>query len=400
MVGLACAQLVRQWAPDNRAWLPALLWVLGVACVVPLLSLAANLPQLLGLHGGQQIFQAACAACHGPGGEGTPQYIAGFEQPDSFPHFNKCDESEDEYTRDWTEIIRDGGPARGFSQIMPAFGSVLTPEQINELVRYLRSLCTDHSWPPGELNVPRALITDKAFPENEVILTSGINARGAPGISNELELEKTLGSTNELDIIMPFSWVQQPSGNLSGGVGDLITGVSHVLLSHLDSNPGPLYEATGSILAVQGQITWATGNVGKGLGAGETQLGAFAAYDQVFPAQSFLQVQVGGEQPLHTYNLASSLYLNAAFGKSFEQGTGFGRQWSPMVEVTANRSLASGAVTEWDLLPEFQVTLNTRQHVRADIGYLVPINDTAARPRQIMFYVNWDFADGGLLEGW
>jgi hypothetical protein len=79
---------------------------------------------------------------------------------------------------------------------------------------------------------------------------------------------------------------------------------------------------------------------------------------------------------------------------------GFGRQWSPMLEVTANRSLAAGAVTEWDVLPEFQVTLNARQHVRADLGYLVPINDTADRPRQIMFYVNWDFADGGLLEGW
>jgi mono/diheme cytochrome c family protein len=375
----------------------AVLAALVCAAVAP--ARAADLPRLRGLHGGNQIYLAACAACHGPGGAGTPEYVSGFERPDTFPHFNKCDESAPENTRDWTAIIRDGGPARGFSQIMPAFGSALTPQQIEAVVQYLRSLCTDRSWPPGELNVPRALITDKAFPESEAILTSTLNASGAPGISNEFEYEHLLGSSSGLDVEVPFGWVHKPAGGLFGGIGDLTAGVKHVLLSHLHGS-GPLYERSGSILAVQGEVTLATGNASQGLGGGQSGLGGFVAFDQLLPAQGFLQLQAGGERPLHTESDPASLYLYAVIGRSFNQGMGFGRQWSPMLELTAKRDLRTGAVTDWGLLPEFQVTLSTRQHVRADIGYLLPLNAARSRQRQIMLYVLWDWFDGGLFEGW
>jgi len=378
--------------------------LLAAAACAPWLSHAANLPELLGLHSGRQIFQAGCAACHGPSGEGTPQYLAGFVRPDSFPNFSECYGSEDEYTRDWTEIIRDGGPARGFSQIMPAFGSVLTAQQINAVVRYVRSLCTDHdtSWPPGELNVPEPLITDKAYPENDLYLTTTINAqRGrAAGIANELQSENTIGSTNQLQILAPVNWVAQPGGGLYGGIGDVTTGFSHVFYAHLNDAPGPLYDETGSIFGLQGQITWATGDAARGLGTGQTELGAYAMYDLVLPHRMFLDLQPGGEVPVHTHYLPRSVYLNTAFGTSLNQGMGVGREWSPMVEVTANRDLAQGAVTDWDVMPEVQVSLNKRQNIRADLGYLVPVNDTANRPQQIWLFFEWDWADGGLFEGW
>lgn len=388
-------------------WLAAALLV-AAALYAPWLARAANLPDLLGLHGGREIWQAACAACHGPNGEGTPTSIAGFQKPDSFPQFNECNQSADEYTRDYTEIIRDGGPARGFSQIMPAFGSVLTTQQINAVVKYVRSLCTDHdaAWPPGELNPPRALITDKAFPENEWILTTDFNAqRGrAAEIDDEIESENMVGSTNEVSVSVPVNWVTQPGAGLYGGIGDVTTGFSHVLYQHLGNNL-PLYSNTGSILALQGEVTWATGNAARGLGAGETQLGVYAMYDVILPHQLFLQLQPGGELPLHTYNLARSVFLNAAFGGTLYQapryqGVGFGRQWSPMVEVIANRDLAPGAVTDWNVMPEFQVSLNRRQNIRAALGYLIPVNDTADRSQQVWCYIEWDWGDGGLFEGW
>jgi hypothetical protein len=71
-----------------------------------------------------------------------------------------------------------------------------------------------------------------------------------------------------------------------------------------------------------------------------------------------------------------------------------------MVEVVANRDLTGGATTNFDEVTEFQVTLNQRQHIRAALGYLVPINNTAGRPRQIELYFLWDWFDGGFLEGW
>ncbi len=39
---------------------------------------------------GEQIFKAACVACHGPDGKGQPQSVLGFEPPASFPDFTDC----------------------------------------------------------------------------------------------------------------------------------------------------------------------------------------------------------------------------------------------------------------------------------------------------------------------
>ena len=79
---------------------------------------------------------------------------------------------------------------------------------------------------------------------------------------------------------------------------------------------------------------------------------------------------------------------------------GFGRLWSPMVEVLADRELISGEKTNWDLLPQMQVTLSRRQHIRANVGVRFPVNNTSSRSTQVMFYLLWDWFDGGLREGW
>ena len=55
---------------------------------------------------------------------------------------------------------------------------------------------------------------------------------------------------------------------------------------------------------------------------------------------------------------------------------------------------------DWDIMPEIQVTLSPRQHIRADIGVRTPITDTADRNPQIYFYILWDWADGHFWNGW
>lgn len=360
---------------------------------------AASLAQQLGLRSGREIYQGACAACHGPEGHGTPQTIAGFTQPDTFPHFDKCDETTPEFTEDYTAVIRDGGPARGFSPIMPSFGGVLTADEINKVVRYLRSLCKEPGWPLGELNVPRALVTEKAFPESETVFTTTGNVKGPASVTNEVDYERVLGKHDQLEVALPFGWAHQPGAGLGAGLGDITIGDKHVLFSRLNAAPdAPLYESTGSIFSLQGEVTLPTGSVSKGLGTGETQFGVFGAYDLLLPAQTFIQLQAGADFPLHVHETSRSVFLHTAFGKTFS--VDFGRQWSPMIEVLGDRELSTGMVTDWDLLPEFQVTLNRRQHIRAALGYRVPINDTAGRPKQIMAYFLWDWFDGGLLEGW
>jgi mono/diheme cytochrome c family protein len=365
------------------------------------LAFSGNLPERLGLRGGRAIYDGACAACHGSNGEGTPTAVAGFEQPATFPHFNKCDETTPEFTRDWKAVILQGGAARGFSHIMPSFAGVLSSKQVDEVIAYLRSLCPDTAWPLGELNVPRALVTEKAFPESETVLTSAINAQGAAGISSELDYERILSKRDQLEIAVPFEWARQEGGASAGGIGDVAVGVKHVLFSRLDApGDGPLSDSTGSILSVQGEVLLPTGSASRGFGSGEPGLGAFAAYDRLFAAQTFLQLQAGVELPLRTTHVARSAYVRTAFGKTLAEGGGAGRLWTPMLEVVADRDLTRGATTDYDVVAEFQVTLNRRQHVRAALGYLVPVNDTAGRPRQIELYFLWDWFDGGFLEGW
>jgi hypothetical protein len=71
-----------------------------------------------------------------------------------------------------------------------------------------------------------------------------------------------------------------------------------------------------------------------------------------------------------------------------------------MLELLTDREFEEGASTNIDVVPQVQVTLSRRQHVRANIGLQVPVNHTTGRPVQLQLYVLWDWFDGGFLEGW
>src|SRR5438046_2270094 len=144
----------------------------------------------LKLDTGEDIFKAACIGCHGPNGKGQPQTTLGFEPPSTFPDFTDCNGSTRERTFDWRATIHEGGRGRGFSEIMPSFAEALTLDQIDKVVRYLRTLCDEPGWPLGELNLPRALATEKAFPEDEAVLTTTVNRTGPGGVATEIGYEK------------------------------------------------------------------------------------------------------------------------------------------------------------------------------------------------------------------
>src|SRR5438477_12810071 len=99
------------------------------------------------LRTGKEIYEAGCAGCHGGDGSGAPQSTIGFEKPDTFPDFTKCNQTTPEDNWAWKSVIRDGGPSRGFSQIMPSFSGALSPEQIEAVVEYLRGFCKEKGWP-------------------------------------------------------------------------------------------------------------------------------------------------------------------------------------------------------------------------------------------------------------
>ena len=71
-----------------------------------------------------------------------------------------------------------------------------------------------------------------------------------------------------------------------------------------------------------------------------------------------------------------------------------------MLELLGKWEDVPGYETEWDLVPQFQVTLNTRQHIMAATGFRVPITQRSSRDVEFVFYLLWDWFDGGVLAGW
>src|SRR5262249_27534828 len=285
--------------------------------------------------------------CHGIDGKGTPQTVAGFAPPDTFPDFTRCDQTTAEPDSAWKALILHGGEYRGFSQIMPSFSEALTSAQIDRVIGYLRSLCTESHWPRGELNLPRALVTEKAYPENEVVLSTSVNAQGAPGFESHIIHEQRFGMKNQLEVDVPFNFAHQNHG-WNGGIGDITLGLKREIFFSM---------RTGSIFSLQGSILVPTGSRSRGFWSGTTTLRTFAAFDQLFRTNTFIQFQTGAELPVHTDIAPQAVFFNTAIGQSFAFDHGLGRLWSPMMEFLADRDLFTSAKTNWDVLPQMQVTL-------------------------------------------
>lgn len=373
--------------------------VLGL-CGVLCLSLSAMIPKLSSqtlryprppsaMHG-REIYRGGCIACHGEMGRGAPLTQTEFRRPASFPDFTECSQTTSESNVTWKAIIVNGGPGRGFSTIMPAFGQLLSSNDIDDVIAYLRTLCGDRRWPQGELNLPRAIVTEKAYPEDEFVLSTAANVTGAPGFVTDYIHEERFGIRNQLEVDLP-QYDQDQNHNWENGPGDITIGVKRVMYANL---------RTGSILSLQGGILPPTGNSKLGFGAGTTTFEPFLAFDQLFPTNTWVQFQMGADLPRHPDISPQSIFYRTAIGQSLARDHRLGRLWSPMVEFLASRDLDDGAKTDWDVMPEMQVTLSRRQHVALGVGVRQPFTDTAGRQMQVEGYVLWDWADGRLWKGW
>jgi hypothetical protein len=312
----------------------------------------------------------------------------GFETP--LPDFTDCSFSTVEPDADWMAVSHDGGPARGFDRRMPAFGDALADAELQRVLDHIRGFCGNPAWPRGELNLPRPLVTEKAFPENEAVLTTTVNATGGGAIGNELLYEQRLGARTQYEVVVPVLVQEAESGGWTRGLGDVAVAVKHVVTHSLDR---------GHILSASGELILPTGKESLGLGGGVTTFEPFVTFGQLLPADGFLQAQAGLELPFDADRAGREAFWRITIGKTFTQGR-FGRSWSPMVEWLAAREFEDEARVQWDVVPEMQVTLNRRQHLIVNVGVRIPVNERAGRSTQVITYFLWDWFDGGLRDGW
>lgn len=343
---------------------------------------------------GREIYLYACANCHGMDGKGRSQSRLGFTDP--LPDFTDCDFAVREPDSDWVAVAAQGGPSRGFSEMMPAFGKVLTVEQIEKAVGHIRTFCTDHSWPAGELNLPLALFTEKAFPEDEAIITASVS-EDMERISGEFIYEQRFGPRNQVEIKIPFGWSEMtvlgeldPTTDWASSLGDVAVGVKRALYHSLKG---------GSIFSAAAEVILPTGDEARGFGKGTLVFEPFVSFGQILPSEFFLHSQAGLEIPTKTETAKNEAFLRLVLGRTFTSGP-WGRAWSPMIELLASRELVSGEEINWDVVPEIQVTLNKRQHIMFNIGVRIPVNNTSGRYVSVAAYLLWDWFDGGFFEGW
>jgi mono/diheme cytochrome c family protein len=336
---------------------------------------------------GEALYAAACVACHGPDGRGQAASIVGFETP--LPDFTDCGFTTPEADIDWSAVVHLGGRARALDRRMPAFTDALSEAEIGRVIAYVRGFCKEPRWPRGELNFPRAFFTEKAYPENEAVLTATMSRRPAAAVENAFLFEHRLGRRAQYEVNVPVV-LQQGDSGWRRGLGDVNAAVKYALFDSL---------ARGGIVSAGGEVTLPTGKETEGLGGGTTIIEAFAMAGMALPNDGFVQFHTGVAIPTRDDLASREFFWRTAFGKTFFRNR-WGRQWSPMAEVLIARPFGADAQTEWDVVPQVQVSLSGLQHVLVNVGVRIPMSQRDSRGRAALVYLLWDWFDGGLFSNW
>ena len=367
--------------------LPVVLVLCGPALFVSP-AMAASEKQSLD---GHALFTQNCAACHGEDGRGDRKLSdLGFAHFGvKMPDFTDCSFANREADNDWSSTIHRGGRARAFPRAMPAWDQALSDDEINAIIGYLRSKCEKSKWVRGEFNFPLAMYTEKAFPEDELVNINQLNTRDY-GFTSTSIFEKRFGPTGQLEVNLPISTVTGPLGHAQTGIGDMGVAWKQNLLADVDQ---------GTIFSALGEVVLPTGSYARGLGRGTWAFETHALFGQIL-GDWFFQSDLFGEFPVGK-DLPHEAHGNFALGRTFAEDEGWGRAWSPQLELLTTQDLVSGAKLQWDIVPQLQVSLSTRQHVLASFGARIPLNDRGGdRQTQFVFYLIWDWYDAGLLQGW
>ena len=318
----------------------------------------------------EDVYRAACMTCHGVDGKGGSKAASAT---------CRCPTSPTARSRR-PSPIPTGRPSStkadrsaASTSHMPAFGDALSAEEIGLAVRHLRTFCTEPAWPRGDLNLPRAFFTEKAFPENEAVWTTGVHA--APTGSRSATTWSTSAASaratrSRSSCRSTFS--RRRAGSWTRGLGDVAVAFKRAFYASMK---------TGRIAAAGVEVALPTGKEELGLGNGFTIFEPFAMWGPGAAAQhrSCRCTAASRCRPTQSKGKKEA-YLRTAIGTTFAQNRGFGRAWSPQVEVLWARP--EGGASEWDVVPQLQVTLSKLQHVMVAGGVRIPLNERDERRRR------------------
>ncbi|MFZ2235746.1 MAG: cytochrome c [Dokdonella sp.] len=333
---------------------------------------------------GEAVFSTHCASCHGSSGKpdpDSPLVKALGVVPADFD--DKLFNSREPVSA-WKTVVTHGGPALGFSEMMPAFGGTLSEADIDAVLAYIKTdLGGEHDYPDGDLNLYLPLRTKKVFPEDEWVWKQRYSGQdGDDAWKSTLEYEFRIGKRAQgiMEVTHETKGSRSEFGHLEPGfkyvfshdrrAGFILAGAAQVAVplnrdAHWEFLP---YIAVGKIInddfTFQGSARLKL-DLEQSDNSSAELAGVVHWTHTNWPRNIFPALEVVAEVP-------------------FERGTGAARKDAVQISV----------------LPQARIGLNKRGNIALNVGVELPVNDTGRYDWRGYIYLIWDFADGGLFEGW
>lgn len=305
------------------------------------LSLAQTQPSTI-----PEMWDAWCARCHAQDGSGKVSEPTIKVEP---MDFTDCRVTSPEPDPDWELAISHGGPAVGLSSEMPAFGDSLTPEQISGFVAHMRKMCKEPGWPTGNMNLPRPIFTEKAFPENEFVLLPAV-AHDSGQMS--AVYERRFGKRSMWEVVLPV--------HSRDGIDDVELAVKHVL------------HATNSRIVSAGlEVVVPRGLVEPYLAFG-TVVGG-----------TYLQAQTKVELPARRDRADRAVVYNFYAGRDTSNRPD---TWTIGLEL-------NGENDELALTPQLRKGLTRTGALGAALGVEIPLNQRPSRSTRVVGYLLWEYLE-------
>ena len=330
---------------------------------------------------GAVIYKANCVACHGPTGE--PDAALAQSLGVTPANFSDSLFNSREPLSDWKVVVTEGGPALGFSDKMPAFGATLSEGDIVAVLAYIKTLAGRHDYPDGKLNLFLPVRTKKAFPEDEWVWKQRYTSQdGDDAWKNTLEYEFRIGQRGQGIIEITHETVGSESE-----FGHFEPGFKYVL-KH-DAEAGFILTAAAQVgVPLNSDANW--------------EFLPYLAFGKIL--NDVWTLQGSGRLKLDLEDSDSS---SAELAAIVHWADAPRPRWVfPALEIVAEVPFERGSgpdrkdAVQWSILPQARIGLNKRGNIALNFAVELPLNDRDRYDWRAYVYFIWDFADGGLLEGW
>ena len=331
-----------------------------------------------------EMWNAWCARCHAEDGSGKVNEPTVTVEP---MDFTDCKVTSAEPDADWERAIAKGGPGVGLSPQMPGFEDSLTPDQIRGFVTHMRGFCKEPGWPSGNNNFPRPILTEKAFPENEVVLLPAVSHYTedvAPSITRatfKAVYERRIGRRSMIEVGVPLVSTNSLLDR-TAGVGDLEIAFKHAIYAR---------SAAPRIVSIGLEVVVPSGDRFKDHGKGTPILEPFISAGALV-RDWYLQTQLKVEMPTDRQRASRALAYNAYLGRDTSAAPD---TWTIGVELNGEVTfpligVASRVVA---LTPQVRKGLTGTGALAASFGVMLPVNNREAQGVRWVGYLLWEYLE-------